>query len=181
MFVPRFLPDPFAICLLFLWPECMCDWLIGKHVNQLFVFIFLCWPKPTEPVWTGSEGQPSVLLYKILMFDCSPSSLWVPWDSLCWSFLQKAPIKYRYLWSFQPLECPDFHHNLVSEVGSHDWTHLDSVSMVEWSSWKKKFPTLTSPLGRVRCRDRDPSPDRLSAAIYLVRICDFKCNLYQQT
>ena len=94
VFVSRFLPDPFLTCLLFLWPECMCDWLIGKHVNQLFVFIFLCWPKPTEPVWTGSEGQPSVLLYKILMFDCSPSSLWVPCDSLCWSFLQKAPIKY---------------------------------------------------------------------------------------
>ena len=56
------------------------------------------------------RDSPQFLLYKIFMFDCSPSSLWVPWDSLCWSFLQKAPIKYRYLWSFQPLECPDFHH-----------------------------------------------------------------------
>ena len=34
-----------------------------------------------------------VLLYKILAFDCSPSTLWDPCDSLCWSFLQKAPIK----------------------------------------------------------------------------------------
>ena len=73
------------VCLLNslgnMWISCLCLYSSPK-------------PKATEPVWTGSEGQPSVLLYKILMFDCSPSSLWVPCDSLCWSFLQKAPIKY---------------------------------------------------------------------------------------
>ena len=64
----------------------------------------------------------------------------------------------RYLWSFQPLECPDFHHNLVSEVGSHDWTDLDSVSMVEWSSWEKKVSNLNLPIRTGEMQGPRPEP-----------------------
>ena len=41
-----------------------------------------------ELVQTNSQFS-----HKILAFDCSPSSLWDPCDSLCLSFLQKSPIK----------------------------------------------------------------------------------------
>ena len=118
MFVSRFLPDPF---LTFVYSSfdlnvCLLDWLGNMWISCLCLYSSadLSPQNQSELVLRDSPQFSYIrsLCLTVLHLHCE--FLGTPCvDPFCRKPLLNTR---RYLWCFQPLECPDFHHILLSDL-----------------------------------------------------------------